>query len=204
MAGTIQSWSLPTGTGARVPTGIARGRWRLDDSLDCTERHTVDNTVRIRHRLRFRRSTATLRELLDPAGLRSVCGWCCPVAWQEASCAPTSPAPPLAFERARTDGTWDEQARTETTTLGAHCDAGCNVTLRVQDNVIVEVATPHDNPVTHGSLRIKGRFGFHHVQNRVQPLWDASPSAAAPSASGTGPSPRAPTRSSPRSPWRSG
>ncbi len=27
--------------------------------------------------------------------------------------------------------------------------------------------TSYDNPVTHGNLCIKGRFGFQHVQNRV-------------------------------------
>lgn len=43
---------------------------------------------------------------------------------------------------------------------------GCNLTLPVQDNEKVEVTSPHDNPVTHGNLRIKGRFGCQHVQNR--------------------------------------
>jgi predicted molibdopterin-dependent oxidoreductase YjgC len=43
---------------------------------------------------------------------------------------------------------------------------GRNPTLHVQDNEIVEVTSPHDNPVTHGNLCIKGRFGFQHVQNR--------------------------------------
>jgi predicted molibdopterin-dependent oxidoreductase YjgC len=57
-------------------------------------------------------------------------------------------------------------SRTETTTVCAHCGVGCNVTLHVQDNEIVKV-TSHDNPVTHGNLCIKGRFGFQHVQNRV-------------------------------------
>ncbi len=43
---------------------------------------------------------------------------------------------------------------------------GCNLTLHVQDNEIVKVTSPHDNPVTHGNLCIKGRFGYQHVQNR--------------------------------------
>ena len=30
----------------------------------------------------------------------------------------------------------------------------------------VKVTSPHDNPVTHGNLCIKGRFGYQHVQNR--------------------------------------
>ncbi|MFE4453238.1 hypothetical protein [Streptomyces sp. NPDC056796] len=28
------------------------------------------------------------------------------------------------------------------------------------------VTSPHDDPVARGNLCIKGRFGFHHVQNR--------------------------------------
>ncbi len=48
-----------------------------------------------------------------------------------------------------------------------HCGVGGNLTLHVQHNEIVEVTSPHDNPVTHGNLCIKGRFGFQHVQNRV-------------------------------------
>lgn len=38
--------------------------------------------------------------------------------------------------------------------------------LHVQDNETVKVTSPHDDPVTHGTLRIKGRFGYQHVQNR--------------------------------------
>lgn len=64
------------------------------------------------------------------------------------------------------DGTWDEAARTETTGLRVS-GVGCNLTLHVKDDEIVKVTSPHDNPVTHGNLCIKGRFGFQHVQNRV-------------------------------------
>ncbi|MFJ8980694.1 hypothetical protein [Streptomyces sp. NPDC102282] len=35
-----------------------------------------------------------------------------------------------------------------------------------QNDEILEVTSPHDTPVTRGNLCIKGRFGFHHVQNR--------------------------------------
>ncbi|MGW1887620.1 2-dehydropantoate 2-reductase N-terminal domain-containing protein [Streptomyces sp. NPDC001970] len=45
--------------------------------------------------------------------------------------------------------------------LGQHGVRG-----HVQDNDLVQVTSPHDNQVTHGTLCIKGRFGFHHVQNR--------------------------------------
>ncbi|GAA1438128.1 2Fe-2S iron-sulfur cluster-binding protein [Nocardiopsis tropica] len=66
----------------------------------------------------------------------------------------------------RQAGTWDEDKQTETTTICTYCGVGCNVTLHVQDNEIVKVTSPHDNPVTHGNLCIKGRFGFQHVQRR--------------------------------------
>ena len=41
--------------------------------------------------------------------------------------------------------------------------------LHVQDNAIVKVTSPPDNPITHGNLCIKGRFGFQHAQNRPTP-----------------------------------
>jgi predicted molibdopterin-dependent oxidoreductase YjgC len=43
---------------------------------------------------------------------------------------------------------------------------GCDLSPHVQDNEIVKVTSPHDDPVTDGNLRIKGRFGHQHVQNR--------------------------------------
>lgn len=43
---------------------------------------------------------------------------------------------------------------------------GCDLTLHVLDNGIAKVTSPHDNPVAHGNLRIKGRFGYQHVRNR--------------------------------------
>ncbi len=66
----------------------------------------------------------------------------------------------------RAAGTWDGSRQARTTTVCAYCGVGCNLTLHVQDNGIVEVTSPHDNQVTHGSLCIKGRFGRQHVQNR--------------------------------------
>lgn len=65
--------------------------------------------------------------------------------------------------------TRDEAARTETTTRCAYCGVGCNLTLHVQDNEVVKVTSPHDNPVTHGNLCIAGRFGVQHVQPRDRP-----------------------------------
>ncbi|MEU9699393.1 2Fe-2S iron-sulfur cluster-binding protein [Streptomyces sp. NPDC047981] len=86
------------------------------------------------------------------------------------NCVEVCPTGALSFKREfdmRADGTWDEAAQTATTTVCAYCGVGCNLTLHVQDNEIVKVTSPHDNPVTHGNLCIKGRFGFQHVQNRV-------------------------------------
>ena len=66
----------------------------------------------------------------------------------------------------RADGTWDEDAQTQTDTICPYCGVGCTLTLHVQDNTIVKVTSPADHGVTHGNLCIKGRFGFQHVQNR--------------------------------------
>ncbi len=85
------------------------------------------------------------------------------------NCIEVCPTGALSFKSEfdmRAAGTWDESAQTEATTVCAYCGVGCNLTLHVQDNGIVKVTSPHDNPVTHGNLCIKGRFGYQHVQNR--------------------------------------
>jgi predicted molibdopterin-dependent oxidoreductase YjgC len=73
----------------------------------------------------------------------------------------------------RAAGTWAEERQTETTTICPYCGVGCNLTLHVQDNEIVNVTSPSDHSVTHGNLCIKGRFGYQHVQNRA-PATDAT------------------------------
>ncbi len=85
------------------------------------------------------------------------------------NCIEVCPTGALSFSTEfdmRAAGTWDEPAQTRTTAVCASCGVGCNVALHVQENEIVKVTSPHDNPVTHGNLCIKGRFGFQHVQNR--------------------------------------
>lgn len=85
------------------------------------------------------------------------------------NCIEVCPTGALSFGtefEMRREGTWDEEKQTETTTICTYCGVGCNVTLHVQENQIVKVTSPHDNPVTHGNLCIKGRFGFQHVQRR--------------------------------------
>lgn len=85
------------------------------------------------------------------------------------NCIEVCPTGALSFKREhdkREDGTWDESAQTQTTTVCTFCGVGCNLTLHVQENEIVKVTSPHDSTVTHGNLCIKGRFGWQHVQNR--------------------------------------
>lgn len=84
------------------------------------------------------------------------------------NCIEVCPTGALSFKTEfdmREAGTWDEDRQTETTTVCAYCGVGCNLTLHVQDNEIVKVTSPHDNPVTHGNLCIKGRFGYQHVHS---------------------------------------
>ncbi len=86
------------------------------------------------------------------------------------NCIEVCPTGALSFTSEfdmRAAGTWDESAQSQTTTVCAYCGVGCNPTLHVQENEIVKVTSPHDNPVTHGNLCIKGRFGYQHVQNRM-------------------------------------
>jgi predicted molibdopterin-dependent oxidoreductase YjgC len=66
----------------------------------------------------------------------------------------------------REAGEWDESRQTTTDTICAFCGVGCNLTLHVQDNTIVNVTSPPDHPITRGNLCIKGRFGYQHAQNR--------------------------------------
>ena len=82
---------------------------------------------------------------------------------------PTGALMPTSEFEMRAAGTWDESRQTTTETICAFCGVGCGLTLHVQDNTIVKVSSPPDNPITHGNLCIKGRFGFQHVQNRPGP-----------------------------------
>ncbi|ORT54883.1 Fe-S-binding domain-containing protein [Streptomyces sp. CB03238] len=93
--------------------------------------------------------------LTDPA-----CVYC-------GNCIEVCPTGALGFRTEfamRAAGTWDESRQTETTVCACR-GVGCDLTLHVQDNEIVKVTSPHDSPVTHGNLCIKGRFGYQHVQN---------------------------------------
>ena len=72
----------------------------------------------------------------------------------------------------RKAGTWDEAKQTVTSTICPYCGVGCNLDLRVQDNRIVRVDSPHDSGVTRGMLCVKGRFGFEFVQS-IAPAKDS-------------------------------
>ncbi|WP_062349208.1 2Fe-2S iron-sulfur cluster-binding protein [Herbidospora yilanensis] len=104
---------------------------------------------------------ATISTEFDAPLTDSACVFC-------GNCVEVCPTGALSFKNEfdmREAGTWDEDRQTQTTTICSYCGVGCNLTLHVQDNTIVKVTSPHDNPVTHGNLCIKGRFGFQHVQN---------------------------------------
>jgi predicted molibdopterin-dependent oxidoreductase YjgC len=84
------------------------------------------------------------------------------------NCIEVCPTGALMFRsehELRATGEWDEGRQTRTDTICPYCGVGCTLTLHVQDNAIVKVTSPHDQPVTSGNLCIKGRFGFQHVQN---------------------------------------
>ena len=83
------------------------------------------------------------------------------------NCVEVCPTGALMFKTEydmREAHTWDESMQQQTTTICPYCGVGCNLTLHTQDNAIVKVTSPHDNPITSGNLCIKGRFGFQHVQ----------------------------------------
>jgi predicted molibdopterin-dependent oxidoreductase YjgC len=84
------------------------------------------------------------------------------------NCIGVCPTGALMFKREhdmRQAGTWDESRQSETGTICPYCGVGCTLTLRVQDNRIVRVTSPLDQPVAHGHLCIKGRFGWQFVDS---------------------------------------
>jgi predicted molibdopterin-dependent oxidoreductase YjgC len=84
------------------------------------------------------------------------------------NCIEVCPTGALSFRAEfdlRAAGEWDESRQQRTDTICPYCGVGCTLTLHVQDNSIVKVTSPHDQPVTHGNLCIKGRFGWAHVES---------------------------------------
>ena len=66
----------------------------------------------------------------------------------------------------RAAGTWQESKQTQTNTICPYCGVGCTLTVHVQEEKIVKVTSPLDQPVTNGHLCIKGRFGWEWVNQR--------------------------------------
>jgi predicted molibdopterin-dependent oxidoreductase YjgC len=92
---------------------------------------------------------------------KSACVYC-------GNCIGVCPTGALMFKSEhdmRQAGTWDETNQTKTDTICSFCGVGCTLTLHVQENQIVKVTSPEDQPITEGNLCIKGRFGYTHVQN---------------------------------------
>jgi predicted molibdopterin-dependent oxidoreductase YjgC len=69
----------------------------------------------------------------------------------------------------REAGDWREEEQTEVDTVCPYCGVGCNLTLHVQDDEIVNVTSPDDHDVTRGNLCIKGRFGYRYQESRRRP-----------------------------------
>ena len=44
-----------------------------------------------------------------------------------------------------------------------YCGVGCQIDLHVKDDLIYRVNGRFDNPVNHGNLCVKGRFGFDFI-----------------------------------------
>jgi predicted molibdopterin-dependent oxidoreductase YjgC len=102
---------------------------------------------------------STISTEFDAPLTDSACVYC-------GNCVEVCPTGALSFKTEfdmRAEGTWDESRQAETTTICSYCGVGCNLTLHVQDNKIVKVTSPHDNPVTKGNLCVKGRFGYGYV-----------------------------------------
>jgi predicted molibdopterin-dependent oxidoreductase YjgC len=89
------------------------------------------------------------------------CGNCVAVCPTEAL------VPRTQFEMRRA-GTWDESRQRVVTTVCPYCGVGCKLELHVQDNRIVRVTAPLDDPITRGFLCVKGRFGWTYVHAGTQ------------------------------------
>jgi predicted molibdopterin-dependent oxidoreductase YjgC len=110
----------------------------------------------------FDAHVSTENDVALPDSACVYCGNCIQVC-------PTGALLPTTEFDMRAAGTWDADRQTETETICGFCGVGCALTLHVQDDTIVKVTSPLDNPITHGNLCIKGRFGFQHAQNLPDP-----------------------------------
>jgi predicted molibdopterin-dependent oxidoreductase YjgC len=54
-----------------------------------------------------------------------------------------------------------------------YCGVGCQIDMHVKDGLIYRVNGRFDNPVNHGNLCVKGRFGFdfvHAPDRLIEPM----------------------------------
>jgi formate dehydrogenase alpha subunit len=61
----------------------------------------------------------------------------------------------------------------EVKTTCAFCAVGCGLLLGIRGNTIIRARGDYDNPVNHGNLCVRGRFGskfVHHPDRRSSPL----------------------------------
>jgi predicted molibdopterin-dependent oxidoreductase YjgC len=93
---------------------------------------------------------------------------------------PTGALMPRTEHDLRRAGTWDPAAQTKTQTVCPYCGVGCPVELHVQDDRIVKVTSPLEDPITRGNLCVKGRFGFEFVQLRASKRDGDAPTNARP------------------------
>jgi predicted molibdopterin-dependent oxidoreductase YjgC len=66
----------------------------------------------------------------------------------------------------RQAGKWDEPRQTRTDTICPYCGVGCTLTVHAQDEKIVKVTSPLEQPITRGNLCIKGRFGWEWINQK--------------------------------------
>jgi len=66
-------------------------------------------------------------------------------------------------------------------TICPYCGIGCNLELHLKGDYIYKVTSPFDNPVNHGNLCVKGRFGYdfvYHKHRVTTPLVRRTPQSA--------------------------
>ena len=94
--------------------------------------------------------------------------WACTTC---GACVQACPTATLVERKVAEIGTPDRSV----VTTCAYCGVGCNLTVHEQDGKIVKVTSPLDHTVTHGTLCIKGRFGWQFVQ--IEPAASGGDSA---------------------------
>jgi len=120
----------------------------------------------------FDAHVATEWQVALPESACVYCGNCIGVC-------PTGALMPQHEYDMRQAGTWAPERQEATDTTCPYCGVGCTLTVHTQDDRIVKVTSPIESEVTHGSLCVKGRFGFEYA-NGGRPSTDDQPAAAEP------------------------